>query len=181
MRPVFVNVFRDIVEKVSDKLTPQLQTYDSLITGVHYEHGHPLEIVETLTQKDKSNTHRFKKYPLVALLQDFPEHNNRNGFDEIEPVFRVLIIRATKPTFKAAERYDYNFVPVLYPIYEELLKQIDKSPVFLTYGVTTISHTKIDHPYWGRDGLWGKEGNIFNDWVDCVEIQNLKLKTKPTC
>lgn len=175
--PVFVDVFKDIVERVSNKLTPQLQAYDSLITGVHYDHGHPLEIVETLTQKDKSNTYRWKKYPLVALLQDFPEQNTGEPSEGPRPVFHIIIVNHTRPTYKAIERYDKNFKPILYPIYEELLRQINRERIFFTYGMTTIPHVKFDRLYWGREGLWGKEGNIFNDWVDAIEIRDLKLKT----
>lgn len=174
---VFVDIFREIVKKVSTNLTVDLQAIDQNITGVHYDHGHPLEVIETLTQKDSSNVHRFNKYPLVALFQDFSEKNSSNPSQGIEPVFHVAIINATRPDYKASERYTKNFKPILYPIYDELLNQINKSTVFFTTGKSSISHIKTDRLYWGREGLWGKEGNIFNDWVDAIEIKDLKLKT----
>lgn len=178
MKPtIIVDVFGDIVSKVSASLTAQLRDFDQGITGVHYLHGHPMEIIETLSQKAKSNVHKWKKYPLVALFQDFPERKFSEPGIESEPSLHLIIARATAPTYKADQRYEKNFKPVLYPIYVELLNQISISKVFMTYGTSQIPHVKIDRLYWGREGLYGNEGNAFNDWVDCIEIRDLKLKT----
>lgn len=171
-----VDVFREIVGKVSAKLTPQLKGYDELITGVHYEHGHPMEVIETLNQKDASETYQFDKYPLIALFQDFPERVSDNTGIQSEATLHLIIARATKADFKAAERYDYNFRPVLYPVYEELLYQIHRHPAIISKGPALIRHTKYDRLYWGRQGLYGNEGNIFNDRIDCIEIRDLQLK-----
>jgi len=70
------------------------------------------------------------------------------------------------------DRYNINFYPVLYPIYSELLNQIDLDIRTLTQGKDLIPHTKIDWPYWDA----GKETNPFNDRLDVVEIKNMKLK-----
>lgn len=170
-----VDVFGEIAEKVSARLTAEMKAYDALITGVHYEHGHPMEIIETLGQKDESDTYRFRKYPLIALFQDFPERvSDRPGFQS-EVTLHLIIARATVQDFKAAERYDYNFRPVLYPCYEALMEEIHRHHAFTTKSPSVIEHTKYDRLYWGRQGLYGNEGNIFNDRIDCIEIRDLKL------
>jgi hypothetical protein len=177
MKPVYiVDKFGEVVTAVSAALTPSLVAYDSLITGVHYLHGHPTEIIETLTQKDKSDTFKFTKYPLVALFQDFPEaHNQQIGIDN-EATLHIIIAYSSRPTYKAEERYTLKFKPVIYPIYLELLKQITLNKAFLNYGIQNLGHTKIDRLYWGREGLYGNTGNVFNDFLDCIEIRDLKLK-----
>lgn len=179
MTPVFVaDILRDLVGKVSTKLTPQLTAFDSMITGVHFDHGHPIEIIETLKQKDSSGTNLvFDKYPLVALFHDFPEvYNQEPGFQG-QVTLHLIIARLTEPTYKADQRYDQNFKPVLYPIYAEFMKQIVHSKYFTgAQSVNQLSHTKIDRLYWGREGLYKNEGNIFNDWIDCIEIRDLQLK-----
>jgi len=177
MIPVYVvELIEDVVTKVSTALLAQLQVIDPAITAVHYQHGHPKEIIETLMQKDKSETYQFRKYPLIALFQDFPEaHNLQIGIDN-EATLHLVIVNSTRPDYKAGERYVKNFKPILYPIYLEFLKQISLSGKFLNYGIHTLVHTKIDRLYWGREGLYGSEGNVFNDWLDCMEIRDLKLK-----
>ena len=171
-----VEVFGDIVSQVSGKLTASLQGYDPKITGVHYMHGHPLEIIETLKQLGDTQTYRFDRYPLIALFQDFPERVTDATGLQSEVTLHLIIARATMPDYKAEKRYEYNFNPVLYPVYESLLLHIHRSKAFTTKGPNLVEHTKWDRLYWGRSGLYGNEGNIFNDWIDCIEIKDLKLK-----
>jgi len=173
---VVVDVFREIVEKVSAEMLTELQVLDAKITGVHYEHGHPLEIIETLAQKDTTGAHRFSKYPLIALFQDFPETITDKTGLQSEVNLHIIIAKATLPTYKANERYENNLKPYLYPIYASLFKQINSHKATLTKAPGLIAHTKTDRIFWGRQGLYKNEKNIFNDWLDCIEIKDLKLK-----
>lgn len=177
MKPVYiVDEIGAVVEAVSTKLLTQLQAFDPLITGVHYQYGHPLEIIETLKQMDESQDYKFRRYPFIGLFQDFPQEVGEVGFDS-EVTLHLIIARFTVNTYKAAQRYENNFKPVLYPIYLEFLEQLNFSKAFMKYAPNQIPHTKIDRLYWGREGLYKNEGNIFNDFLDCIEIRNLKLKT----
>ncbi|MHB9057113.1 MAG: hypothetical protein ACYC2P_13365 [Paludibacteraceae bacterium] len=177
MKPVYiVDEIGLAVAQVSANLLAQLQAFDATITGVHYQYGHPIEIIETLKQMDEAKAYKFSRYPFVGLFQDFPEDVGEVGFNG-EVTLHMIIARFTTPTYKAAQRYEFNFKPVLYPIYFELLKQLNFSKAFQSYTESTIQHTKIDRLYWGREGLYKNEGNIFNDFLDCIEIRNLKLKT----
>lgn len=169
-------LFRTIVDKVSVKLTPQFKTLDSTITGVHYAHGHPLEIMETLAEKDKSQSLKFQRYPLVALFQDFPERYFADPNIQAEGTFQLIIAMRTNNTYKVEDRYSKNFEPYLYPIYEELLTQIFNSGFFLLQSETLIQHTKYDRLYWGRESLFGGQANMFNDFLDVIEIRDLRLK-----
>ena len=175
MTPV-PHLFIPIVAAVSTKLLAVLQAFDPEITGVHYLYGHPLEIIETLTARDKVEAYAYQKYPLIALFQDLPEDKGREIGVDGEITLHMIIARGTTPSFRAPERYDKNFIPVLYPVYYELLNQINIAKVFMTYGISSIRHTKIDRLYWGREGLWKNEGNVFNDFLDCIELRDLKLK-----
>jgi hypothetical protein len=180
MSYVVVDEMRKVVLAVSETLTPKLKLVDSGITAVHYEHGHPIEIIETLREKDASESFKFDKYPLIALFQDFPEDVNVGPGVQSEVTLHLIIARATMPSYKAADRYNFNMRPVLYPIYEELLKQLYYSRAFMIKSPGQIPHKKYDRLYWGREGLQAtksrNEKNIFNDWIDCIEIKNLKIK-----
>lgn len=103
-----VEFFGGIVESISAKLLTDLKQIDKNITGVHYLHGHPQEIIETLQQKDKSEKYQFEKYPLVCLFQDFPEKiNPKTGLIEVS--LHIVICNSSRPDYKAPERYDTNF------------------------------------------------------------------------
>lgn len=170
---VIVDEIREVANKVSNALTPQLVALDPNITGVHYEHGHPMEIIKTLKEKDESKTFKFKRYPLIALFQDFPETHNIKGF-QCETTLHLIIAKTTLPNYKAEKRYEKNFKPFLYPIYEKFKYELGRHKAFQVSG-GEAPHTKIDRLFWGREGLLGNTANMFDDWIDCIEIKNLKL------
>lgn len=178
---VIVDIFKEIVAKVSEALTPEFQKLDANISGVHYLHGHPLEIVDTLTQRDQTKAYKFKKYPLVALFQDFPETVTADDNPLREATLNLIIAKSTISEYTSGQRYEVNLKPFLYPIYTELLKQISLHPQILSYAPERLPHTKIDRLFWGRQAVYGNEGNIGNDKLDALEIQNLKLKFKSIC
>jgi len=170
-----VDEFRKIVAAVSAEMLPQLQAYDPLISAVHYEHGHPIEVINKMGAKDKLPTERFNKYPLIALFEDFPE---KDGVVSLH----LIIARATKPTYDAPKRYELNFNPVLTPVFDSLMKQISYSTFFKEYSERTIERQKINRVSWGKEGLFGSQGNIFNDYIDCIEVRDLSLRlAEPTC
>lgn len=173
---IIVDVFDEIVAKVSDTLTAQLQAIDTNITGVHYEHGHIREIVHTLTHKDQVMETRMSRYPLVALIQDFPERVSDQPGIQSDVTLNLILAKMTDQNYRASERYEFNFKPFLYPLYSELMHEIWRHPSIMAKSADQIQHTKIDRVFWGREGVYGSEANIFNDWIDCIEIRDLRLK-----
>lgn len=171
-----VDEIASVVEKTSQKLQSVLGK------EVNYLYGHPLEIVNQLTLMTQSKNQGVKKYPLIGLFQDFREIKGERHGIESKVNLHLIIANGTQPNYTAPERYQHNFKPVLYPIYEEFLNQLFRHRQFTFPERERISHTKIDRLYWGKEGLYGNAGNIFNDYLDCIEIQNLQLlvKTK-TC
>lgn len=179
LQPVYLHdEFKPIVQAVSGKLLTQLKAFDSAITGVHYQYGHPLEIIKTLGQYDQGSTTKFDKYPLVAFFLDMPMQRGGNVGVYGEATVHIAIIRACKnPNHTAEERDVNNFKPILTPIYLELMKQIGyRGDLFQLVSPFQIPHKVTYRYYWGKQGLFGNEANIFNDWVDCIEIENLRLK-----
>lgn len=136
---------------------------------VNYQYGHPLEIDETLKSWSGSTTLDSKKYPLIALFQDLPENMKFQPTDGLH----IIIATRTQNTYKAEQRYEVSFKPILQPIYEEFIKQLPRGG-FMGY---TFDHTKIDRLYWGNAGLplGSNDKNHWSEWIDCIEIQNLIL------
>lgn len=172
-----VDIFADIVARMNDELLASFQALDSNIQAVNYQHGHPIEIVETLSQYDQSTSKRYKKYPLVLLVEDVKEYhgvNAANGrYAELD--LKIFLINSTKPDYKSAERYTHNFNPFLLPMYASLMNNIYRDQHFLIPDVYAIEHTKINRLYWGRESLQGNTSNEFCDYVDAIEISSLKI------
>jgi len=159
-----------------------------LANVVHYNYGHPIEIANTLLELSKAELTRDMRFPLLALITDFSETKDSPDY-YCKASLYFLLANLTDPTLKADERTEINFKPVLHPIYEEFIRQIQRSKHFDIQYNQNIPHTHTDRYYWGRAGtfdntMWGKsglyggEGNILNDKVDVIEISGLEIKVK---
>lgn len=170
----FREVLRTIVGAVSTNLTPSLTAYDSTIVGVNYMAGPVKEIIKQLQEWNGTSLAQ-AKYPLVALIQPFDEvKGGRPDLDSIDRV-RIIIARQSDPKWLTDYRYEVNFYPVLYRIYDELIKQLAYSPLTASQ-VGKIPHTKKDWPYWDE----GIDANPLNDWVDIIDIKDMKLNVRNT-
>lgn len=182
IQPIYVvDIFRDIVASFAPMLLPIIQANEttalgqSLINTIDYQYGHVKELVATLFQYDKSQQLKYTKYPLVYLVMDFPEdRGNQPGF-YATVTLEIVIAHQTDATYKASERMQNVFKPVLYPIYYSLLDAIAAHPMINENNADIIKHRKIDRVYWGRESIGGTDGNVLNDYVDAIDITNLKL------
>jgi len=174
--PFWVDIFDEIVTDVrEDADKPAALDADRPF----YMFGHPLEIIDTLAKKDSNDVYKFNKYPLIALFQDFTETMGENqAVPSAVQDLNIVIAVNTSPDYSSANRYDNSFRTVLYPLYDLLIKHIVKSKRFLNVDPGLVPHDKIDRLYWGRTGLYGNEANIFNDYIDAIEIQNLSLQLR---
>lgn len=139
-----------------------------------YLHGHPLEIVNILKERSESGTLKFKKYPLVVLLEDF-EDDGPSGVFANRAKVDILFITSSNKDYTASDRYTHSFDAVLTPIYDLFVKHmLRKTGVHVDH--RKLSGKVINHLYWGKKGLYGNEGNQFDDFIDCKEIKGLDLK-----
>lgn len=167
-------IFKDITQKASDNLLSTLEAQDPNITGIRFEHGHYLEIAKRLEILSKGSlVDKQSKWPLIGLFRDFPETPQVGQFSQIKVT--LFIAMWSEPNLSSDEREQQNFIPILFPIYNEILEQIDNDIRFQTTTVEEIDHTKIDHYYWGSQTVLDKGPNIFNQWTDSIELQNLTL------
>jgi hypothetical protein len=141
----------------------------------YYEFGHPLEIIETLRSKSEASSLKYEKYPLVALFMDIKEKKGGLLIDR-EAEVTVLFITDTLPEYKAAERLEKTFNPILIPLWEQFKDGLKKHPyIHVDKGVLDISEY-TEHMFWGKNGIYGTDGNIFDDRLDAIEVKiNLKI------
>ncbi len=169
-RSILVDLFGDVVKYVREEWDVEN------CVAPYYMHGHPLEILKLLTEKDKSNQFKYSKYPLIALLQDFQETKGNSSMISLSASPRVLILESTQMHFDAVDRYNEVFRPTLYPIYELFLQAIADSGFFNVAGEDEIPHNKTDRLFWGREGLYGNDKLIFNDKLDAIDISFINLE-----
>ncbi len=183
--PVFVvELFAPIVERVSQKLTPSLQRIQPLIEGVWYDHGHPINIMQNLKDKDEVEAFLGKRYPLICLFQDLTETMGNKIGVYAEVNLNFAIVMSSTAEYKPDERYRVNYKPILQPIYETFIQEIKDSGNFLYPGTMPV-HDKIDRLYYGtqrsvvKDG--GNQKNAMWDILDGIEVLNLQLGIYDKC
>lgn len=171
-RKYFVDVFDDYVADVR-------LDYDVSNEKPYYMHGTPQEINTILAELATSPTLSDKRFPLIILVEDFTEIWKYNDtFYSVNP--KVLIVTETRQEYTSEERYANTFKPVLVPIRDLLFDKIEFSPN-TSQIMEGIDFSETKHPAWGRFGIYGNEGKLFDDRLDCIELDIKDLKINKKC
>ncbi len=171
MKMIVLDVIEEVVAKVNQELTPVLKAYDSNITGVHFMPGSVNEITSRLMKREQ-NGMEYDRYPLIALFNGYPETYFADG--SVVTTLYMAVVRDTNPNLITKERYQVNFKPVLIPIVEKFVDTLIHHRSFIGYYPEKIT-TKII-PYWDSTKPPNAQANVFNDFLDAIEITNLTIK-----
>lgn len=165
-------LFATLAARVNTALSPDLPVY--------FDYGRYIEVTRNLTQKDGGITTKNKKYPLIWLVYPFTVQECIAGVGVEILDMQIIIATVTTQASTTPDRMAENFIPKLYPIYEELKRQIDNSGFFEDIDFENV-HKRIDQPYWdGKDGT--SVANLFNDFIDAIQLKNIRLKVnEETC
>lgn len=147
------------------------------ISVLNYQYGYIEELNETLKQYEADPVKFEQKFPLVWLAEPFDtERGDKEVYGESNP--DIFIINTTTKTWKAKERMDNNYKPILYPIYRSLLDQLVLSVVFNHVSVDSIPHKVTKGYYWGE-----AQKSVLNDTVDCLKIKfpKIRIHNKQEC
>jgi hypothetical protein len=162
---VLVDVFKEICLMIQGRLT------DYGKSGVlNYQHGYIRELVAKLQQRSLVPTAYNVAFPLVWVKQPFTikRINSGNIWGRVTDL-EIYIIQQSEKTITAEERMVKTFKPLLYPIYELMLEQIDAHiGIGTVYGIAP--HDMTDFYWWGEE-----QQAVLNDVVDCIRISNLQL------
>jgi hypothetical protein len=171
--PVYI---KDEINAVAGSVESALHD-KNLLSSYHIQfmYGHPLEIVKRLQEQSGSTTGSSSKFPAIILFADFKIERGARLDMYGTTKLNLIIANDTQPQFYAEDRYRENFIPILYPIYTEFMIQLRNHKQFEFKSQDEIKHTLIERLFWGREGLYGNVGNEFNDFIDCIEIQNLEI------
>ena len=144
---------------------------------INYMYGHPLEIVDILSELAKTQAQETSRFPLVAFFLDFEEvKGNRPDIESVVKL-NLAICSKTIPTYSATDRMTNSFKAILYPIYDALMEAILYSGYYSNVRKSIPpKHKKIDRLFWGKTGLYNNTSNMFNDYIDAIEIKDLELE-----
>ena len=162
---IIVNVFKGIIQKVDDALFSVLKKH------LNYQHGSTDQMLEQLALQSQSPTMKNERFPMIALFQPFKEKMGGDYYATVK-FPKIVIAVNTNATDNTDKRYAKTFVPVLYPIYEELLNQIRLCPNVVVQNQDYIPHIKMDNPGSPPPEQKSKQ---FNEYVDAIEIYDLEL------
>ena len=143
----------------------------------YFMDGHIKEIAKRLTEKDKSGDDviMYKKYPLIVLLQNLEYDMDPININEAPVSF--VIVNSTNPEYITEDRREFNFTPILDPIYDEFIGALKDGTDKL---ILKNEKFKMKREYY-----WGSEladENPFNDRLDAIEVINLNLELiTPNC
>lgn len=171
----------DIFAAIVTKVSTTMQALPVKPYPVFFDFGHYREVTKNLKWKDDSHTLKDKKYPLIWLVMDFDESMGESPADYARlKGLQFIIANATNPTWTMRERRDNNFLPYLYPVFAEFIRQITDSVELGMPPESKLQFTKTDRPYWGgsQDTLGNNQANLFNDFIDAIQIRNFKLNIK---
>lgn len=140
--------------------------------AINYEWGHKKHVSGILDQKDQAKN-KTPKFPLIWLVMDFKEVKGDIVQVYSKTNLSFVFCVNTKIDYTSQQREDITYVPKLLPMYAAFINAISNSTTFRMPTATLIGHEMILRHYWGEGGV-----NLFNDYVDCIEITNLKLDVR---
>lgn len=165
---IIVNEFQGIIQKVDDAL------FSSLDSHINFQTGTASQVIKELSIADQAVTPELKsKYPLFMIQQPFPEVMGGDYYCTIK-IPKIAIAYLSNATDTVPTRYNSSFIPKLYPIYYEFLKQVARWPTVVLHNQDYLPHTKLDLP--GDPPPSQKDLKTgFADYLDTIIIQNLEL------
>lgn len=167
----FPYIVRDLVEKVR----AEYDTENALTP--YFEFGTFLELSKRVAIKNQIDE---GKYPMVWLVweaNDSLQNWTSKTTYTVSP--RLFICNFTDANYSSVDRYDANFIRVLFPIFE-LFKQYLEYSGFTTTS-TQYKYKLAEHLYWGESLEYAKKQNILIDTLDAIEIKFENLEINKIC
>lgn len=147
---------------------------------VFHDIGRYTEVSRNIIAKDGGVSTKAKKYPLIWVVVPYDVIETIPGETCEIKNMQIIIATRTREDSITPNRIEANFVPRLWPIYDEWRNQVDNSGFFQDIDYENY-HTRVDQPYWdGKDGA--QVANLFGDYIDAVQLKGIHFKlTYETC
>jgi hypothetical protein len=159
---ILVDVLKEVVAAVREVLQ---------LPVLNYQYGYVTEL-NTMLQQYAASTPEYQaqRFPLVWVRQPFAIKRAWEGFYGTIDDLGIFIMQESEATLTAEERMNKTFKPVIYPIYRELMRQLNLHPA-IVYSLSGRRHTFIDRYWWGEI-----QEAVISDIVDCSELSQVEIQ-----
>jgi len=164
---IVVDEIAEVISRVNQNIYPTIAAYTNN-NPINYQYGRSI-LINKLLQLNKNSIPQKSNYPLIALFQDFPEDNGKKIGYIYVTIPKIVIATITDFNGTTKDRYDKTFKPILYPIYNEFIKQLGMQQSIIGFSPNRSNFIKYDRP--GTQ----PEGQATNDYIDAITIENLQL------
>lgn len=157
----FPAIFEEVVTAVRAKWDESEGVYPLCEYGTYLE----LTKVETLNDDTES-----PKYPLIWLVWEANESERTYEADlmaKVKP--RIFIVTHTNSDYTSKERHVNNFRPILYPLWDLFLKELNNHSQLGK--VMRENYRDYDHLLWGESLGYQKKENVLFDTLDALEVK----------
>lgn len=175
-------IYRPIVDIIEEVVTEVRNDFTSEQNIPFYDYGTTLEVVNRLRMKTDSNQFYDKKYPLIwYVIGDSinEEVDSKKATKRQVKSNTIIICTKTKAEYSSKERYTNVIKPILRPLYDLFMLKLKQNKTVRS--IDGFKHEYYENLFWGRAGLYGHDGNIFNDRLDAIIIDSMDLFIIETC
>lgn len=184
MEKQIVHILQEVVDAASAKQLAYLQTINPNYSGIRFDYGHPSDIVAKLVSFSGTEAYRYQKYPLIGLFLDFPQTKGTGVHVTSKVTLSMFIAVGTQQSYTPQQRTQNSFIPLLYPIRDAFFDALKKHPNVLKPEGNLFRYDQIDRYQWGKGGLEyynNGQKNVFNDYIDAIELVGLEIDFKAYC
>lgn len=171
-------ILEDELETIVANASAALIASNVLTQAIHYEYGSWDEIKTILAQYSKTVQYSTLKFPLFWFCQPYTIRRTTGGWFG-DTSLRFFIIVDSNKDWTPKQRMELKYKPVILPIYRAVITEIfNRTDLFYGMMDENLPHDETRRPYWGED-----QQQQIDDVVDCMEINNLKVKIQnnPNC
>ncbi len=174
-------IFKTIADKTFAAVMPEINTATGGSMVGSFIPGTLLHIVARLEEMSSDPGVKDNRFPLIGFVHDFKTtYFKNNPIPEV--TVRIFIANLTAQDRRTEDRMTVNFMPILYPLFSEFISQIKASNYFMKDYGSEIEMEIFDRMHWGKEGIYGPEKYEINEFIDGIEIQNMRLRLNiPNC
>ena len=162
-----MKLIQDILSADLAVIKQELGVESPLHDNLVFKYSTPNEFINTLKALDD-----YSRYPFFFVNSGTVEYDKSNPEEVICSVGEIVIATKTLSTYSSEERDLEVFKPILNPFLDAFIEQMRYSQ-----GAIISEEGKIKlHYFYGSQGLYGTDGNVFEDSVDAIQLLNYKFR-----
>lgn len=132
-----------------------------------FKYSTPIEFVNELKVLNDA-----QRYPFFFVNSMLVDYDLQSKNDRVINVGEIVIATKALSKWSSEERDVKSFKPILVPFIERFFERMR-----FNKQVSIMKEGKVKlHYFYGKQGLYGSEGNIFNDSVDAIQLLNFQFR-----